>query len=93
MAFEIKLQSVQSSCVTKLLPNVICMQNSIKFFPVFFAPAVQKEGNALIICYVLHAKIKRLLVSLMRFKSLFTIKLPILMLSVKHEWMNNMFRT
>ena len=45
----------------------------------------------MVFCYVLHGKIKHLLNLLIRFKIFIKIKSPIWMLSVKHEWMKNMY--
>jgi hypothetical protein len=61
------------------------MQNFSKIFQVFFAPAVDKELDAMIFCYVLHGKIKHLFILSIRFKLFIKIKSPICMLSVKHE--------
>jgi hypothetical protein len=50
------LQLILSSIITKLLPDLMCMQNLSKIFREWFAPAVDKKLNAMIFCYVLHGK-------------------------------------
>jgi hypothetical protein len=48
MAFKMILQSILSSYITKLLPDLMGMQNFREIFQVFFASAVDKELDAVI---------------------------------------------